>query len=300
MKITKIAPLYIALIIIFYFNTYANAIAVINANTNIDSKAFDTLQNKAFKINKEPLNDTFISKAILTGLTLTATNNTSCTQVCGNGSIICTPLGGTPPYIYQISASCNNTIISNNLIKNLLGDIYTVTVSDATLASASASITILDPEPIIVNINGINPSGGNNGIVTANIVSGGVAPFDYLWLPNGCNQVTCSNLSPGTYSLTVVDAQGCNASNSVTLSYPLAINNMLKQALVLYPNPVINNLHIKGENILGKLEVINTMGQTMSVLNNYTQQNVVMPITTLPRGIYFLKTLQGVYKFFKE
>ena len=64
--------------------------------------------------------------------------------------------------------------------------------------------------------------GGSNGIVTA-IPSAGTSPYTYLW--SGATSATTasvSNLSAGSYTVTVSDATGsCSASASVTITQPV-------------------------------------------------------------------------------
>jgi len=55
-------------------------------------------------------------------------------------------------------------------------------------------------------------SGGSNGTATAN-VTGGNAPFSYSWAPGGQTTPTVSNLSAGTYTVTVID-NSCQPSGT--------------------------------------------------------------------------------------
>jgi hypothetical protein len=54
--------------------------------------------------------------------------------------------------------------------------------------------------------------GANNGTATAN-VGGGTPPYTYLW-SNGGTTPTITGLAPGTYSVTVTDANGCTIQGS--------------------------------------------------------------------------------------
>ena len=111
--------------------------------------------------------------------------------------------GGTPPYSYLW-----NTGSTTGGIAGIGAGTYTVTVTDATGCSETASVTLTEPPPIVINISTTNASCGNNdGSLTAS-ASGGVPPYSYAW-NNGENTATINNLAPGTYFLTVTDANNC-------------------------------------------------------------------------------------------
>lgn len=53
--------------------------------------------------------------------------------------------------------------------------------------------------------------------------TGGTAPFSYVWSPNAANTQTANNLVAGTYTVTITDANGCTADQSVTITEPSSI-----------------------------------------------------------------------------
>jgi gliding motility-associated-like protein len=147
-------------------------------------------------------------------VSLTGTN-TSCNAVC-DGTASSTVTGGTLPFSYSWS---NGPTTPN--INGLCAGTYTLTVTDANNCTASATITITQPGPLLVNPTGTNITCFNacNGTAAANAV-GGTSPYTYSWAPNGGNGATASNLCPGTYTVTVTDANGCIGSGTVTLTQP--------------------------------------------------------------------------------
>ena len=62
-------------------------------------------------------------------------------------------------------------------------------------------------------------SGGNNVNLTV-AVSGGTSPYTYNWTPNVSTSANASNLSAGTYSVTVTDGNGCSSVASLTVTQP--------------------------------------------------------------------------------
>jgi len=55
------------------------------------------------------------------------------------------------------------------------------------------------------------------------LITGGTAPYTYLWSPGGETTEDITNLAAGTYSLTVTDTNGCTAGASYTVTEPPAI-----------------------------------------------------------------------------
>jgi uncharacterized repeat protein (TIGR03803 family) len=49
---------------------------------------------------------------------------------------------------------------------------------------------------------------------------GGASPYTYSWSPGGGTNSSVSNLSAGTYSVTVIDSNGCTATASLTITSP--------------------------------------------------------------------------------
>lgn len=80
---------------------------------------------------------------------------------------------------------------------------------------------------IVVNVNATEPScyGACDGAASA-IVTGGVAPYSYLW-STGETTATISNLCAGTYNVTVSDSQGCESATSETTTSCFRITDIM-------------------------------------------------------------------------
>ncbi len=133
-------------------------------------------------------------------------------QFC-NGSATVTPQGGTSPYTYYWSNGTTTQVDSN-----LCSGTYCVTVTDANNCTATDCVTITDIDLNIDSISKINAScsGVCNGSATV-YSSGGFAPITYIWSNGGITQ-TISNLCAGTYKVTVTEANGCIAIDSVVIT----------------------------------------------------------------------------------
>ncbi|MGP8217308.1 MAG: T9SS type A sorting domain-containing protein [Bacteroidia bacterium] len=140
-----------------------------------------------------------------------ASVNASCNGAC-NGSATSIVSGGTAPYTYYWS---NGGTVGN--LTGLCAGTYSLKVTDANGCSGLDSVTISQPPPLTVTITPTNATCGQcNG--SANVsVGGGAAPYSYLW-SNGGTTGNMTGFCAGTYSLTVTDANGCKAIDSVTIS----------------------------------------------------------------------------------
>lgn len=147
---------------------------------------------------------------------------TSLTQVdvlCrGNstGSINLTPSGGTTPYSYLWSTGATSQDLSS-----LVAGSYTVTVTDASLCSTVANVTITQPATSLA-VSGIEThvtcNAGTNGSIDLT-VSGGVGPYTFLW-NTGATTEDITALAAGSYSVQVTDANGCVNNAAFTITQP--------------------------------------------------------------------------------
>ncbi|MCI1186914.1 SprB repeat-containing protein [Hymenobacter sp. DH14] len=130
----------------------------------------------------------------------------------GTGSVALTASGGTAPLAYLWS----NGATTQNL-SGVAAGTYSVTVTDANGCTATASATVGAPAQLRATATATAAScaGGATGSV-ALAVSGGTAPFSYLW-SNGATTQNLTGVAPGTYSVAVTDAGGCTASCSATV-----------------------------------------------------------------------------------
>ncbi len=161
-------------------------------------------------------------------------NLASLDPICygGNtGSISALTNGGTQPYTYAWSNGKSTIAIGN-----LVAGTYTLTVTDALSCTATDSVVINNPAPIVVTAtaNGakcFNTATGN----VSTVVTGGFGPYTYLLNAVAQNTDTFSALLPGDYLLLVTDVNGCQGTTNFSVSAPGAISvdlNVTEQVIL--------------------------------------------------------------------
>ncbi|OWY24930.1 hypothetical protein C7N43_21685 [Sphingobacteriales bacterium UPWRP_1] len=159
---------------------------------------------------------------VMTGLTIfepaaITANNLQTPILCngGTGAITLVPAGGTPPYSYLWSNGQTGITATG-----LSGGTYGVTITDANGCAKTLSIPFAEPSALgalTANTN-LLCYGDNDGTATAT-ATGGTPPYNFLW-SNGQTTATATQLTAGTYSYTVTDANNCTYSTSVTIGQP--------------------------------------------------------------------------------
>lgn len=131
-----------------------------------------------------------------------------------DGQATATGTGGGTPYTYQWDANANNQTTATAI--NLSAGTYQVTITDLCLESIVKTITLQDPPPITSTWTAIDAACAHAGSATI-LPSGGVGGYTYQWDANANSQTTAtaSNLSAGSYEVTITDANGCTATNTV-------------------------------------------------------------------------------------
>ena len=152
-----------------------------------------------------------------------STTNVTCNGIC-DGTASASVTGGVSPYTYSWNTAPVQTAATAT---GLCAGAYTVSVTDATNCTQTETVAITQPTVITASITPTNASCSSNcdGSATATF-SGGTAPYTYAW-SSGCSTFYCSNLCVGTYSFTVVDANGCFASVVATITASAAFTYSL-------------------------------------------------------------------------
>ncbi|MBL4754556.1 MAG: T9SS type A sorting domain-containing protein, partial [Flavobacteriales bacterium] len=145
----------------------------------------------------------------------------ACNGTC-DGTATLSATGGTLPFTYLWDDPGAQT---DTTATGLCAGIYTVMLTDGNGCVAFASDTITESAALTLSGSSINPScnGLCDGAATVT-VTGGTAPYTYAWNdPAVQNTLTATGLCNGTFTVVVVDANGCMDSLSLGITAPTAI-----------------------------------------------------------------------------
>lgn len=129
-----------------------------------------------------------------------------------NGALLATATGsGAITYLWSNGAT-------TPAISNLIAGVYSLSISDAEGCTATQSFTLTQPAALQANVSVTNQTavGVNDGTATA-APTGGTPAYTYLWSTNATT-AGISGLAPGTYTVTIGDANGCTSVQAVNIN----------------------------------------------------------------------------------
>ena len=161
----------------------------------------------------------FSSITFAQSLTATATTtNVSCNGDC-DGSVSIDASGGTLPYYYSKD---NGSPQTSNTFSGLCTGTYNFKIEDSENNIYEFVLSILEPVPLNATIN-ISPSGIENSGVLEIIANGGTSPYFFSVWDNNYNFSSSPNniysdLAAGSYTVEVIDSNGCLIHQIVTIN----------------------------------------------------------------------------------
>ncbi len=160
--------------------------------------------------------------------TLLVANFTSTDLLCFipcNGTATALPTGGVPGYTYNWlpgSPAGEGT----DSIFNLCPGTYFVIVTDVNGCVDTSSAIVISQPPVLndgATSTNVTCNGACDGTATAS-PSGGTPGYTFSWMPGSFVTPSISGLCPGSYTVTVTDANGCTNSGTVVIIQPNALN----------------------------------------------------------------------------
>ena len=157
-----------------------------------------------------------ISSSASLNLTTTPSAGNCSGGATGGASV--TVNGGTAPFTYHWNNGTTTAAIAN-----VSPGTYLVTVTDNGGCSGTASAVVTTSAALTLSASATSIAcfNANNGAASVSVTSG-TSPYQYAW-NTGATTTALTNLTAGTYYVTVTDAHSCTTIDSVTVTQPGAI-----------------------------------------------------------------------------
>lgn len=201
----------------------------------------------------------------------TTTTNASCGSSNGSATAVVSPSG---TYTYSWSSGATTATASG-----LAAGSYTVSVigSNGCTVTATANVSNANAPVAMVTSNNVSCNGGNNGAISVT-VSGGSSPYSYNW-SNGSTNSSISNLSAGSYTLTITDNSSCKSINTINISQPTQIIALASSTQVNCFGAGNGSATVNASGGTGLLSYLWSNGATTSSLSNLLSGNYSVTVT---------------------
>jgi GEVED domain/SprB repeat/Secretion system C-terminal sorting domain len=141
-----------------------------------------------------------------------------------NATATASATGGLLGYNYLWSNAAPTAALS------ALAGVYTVTVTDGVGCTATEEVILSEPALLeaVSSPVAIACFGGTSGSIAIS-PAGGTGPYSYVWSDGNLTD-TQNNLMPGTYTVTITDANSCSTTATLGVTQPaapLSINNAM-------------------------------------------------------------------------
>jgi len=217
---------------------------------------------------------------------------------CGPASFTLTAV--SPDSVTWYDAPNGNVLSTGNIyttpvISNTT--IYYAQASNICQSGFASATAFVYPQPVI-NL-------GNDIIAVSSVILDAGAGFTfYLWSTSETTQ-TIVVTNSGTYSVTVTDANGCSASDSLNVQLTVGINSIVEsEAVSIFPNPVHGKLKIYIESSFGlmSISILDVTGRTIlkPSLPVDVRKEIQLDFSGYSKGVYFLKTVGEKYTIIKK
>lgn len=140
----------------------------------------------------------------------------------GQATATLTQGAGTPTYEWSNGATTSS-------IANLGAGTFTVIITDANNCPSTQEVTITEPNPIVtevVDVTNVVCANATDGAATVN-AQGGIGILSYQW-STGATTATATDLSAGTYTVTVTDENFCSTTTTIDI---ISNDDVMPQAM---------------------------------------------------------------------
>lgn len=165
------------------------------------------------------------ASVVMAGPQVTSTA-TATAALCNGGNTgtltVLQPSVGTAPFEYSLDGT---NWQAGNVFNGLTAGTYTVRFREAAGCTGSTSVNVTEPTALTLNAATVPVvcNGQSNGLVTAS-AGGGIAPYQFS-VDGGTTWQSSNifNLSAGSYTVTLKDANNCTTTTAVNVSEPAVL-----------------------------------------------------------------------------
>jgi hypothetical protein len=197
-----------------------------------------------------------------------------------DGAITMDATGLNPPYTF----TWNGSIVDSPL-EGISSGLYVLQAQSAGGCITSAEIEITDPEPLSIEYSMNYNEDTGQGWIAIDAISGGTPPYISYWpqFPQAADSLL--DVSLGSYTLLVSDANGCEQEFSVTLITDVPDVNVLN--VECYPVPASDYIIISADESF-RWKLLDDTGRIlMSEARSQVEHRI--RLTTLSAGRYFFQ-----------
>jgi hypothetical protein len=176
----------------------------------------------------------------------------------------------------------------------------TYTVTDANGCTSTTISTITEPTPLSTVTTSTDEMMGMDGTATVT-VSGGTPNYMYYWMPGGATTPAITGLAAGTYSIMILDANGCGDTLEVVVGSQVSLDEAGLSSLVLYPNPSATTITVSNSasTAFDEVGIYTLEGRLLFEFALGGNESRILDISSWSPGRYVLKHASGVLPLVK-
>ena len=178
--------------------------------------------------------------------------------------------------------------------ENLTAGDYTYTVTDGVGATFEETVTISEPDELVLVSTSSTPetNGQSDGTISVEVI-GGSTPYYFSWTFGLGNGPNLPNLAAGDYNFNLIDNKGCTLSGTVTVDFISALKDATIGQMTVFPNPAQNEVRILGLDTqqIAAVSIVLNNGTEQKIAYNYSDDVISIGNELRDNGFFFLKVL---------